>query len=115
MASSYMPAQGYREDEGLYLESDTDEQLLIHIPFNQGVLPLASHTHGPGVIAWQDASPILCRSALALSDKLYVAANDLKAFVLSDPPLEDLLLLQLLSLAHGPSEAQAAKGMHPEE
>ncbi|EFN56865.1 hypothetical protein CHLNCDRAFT_144492 [Chlorella variabilis] len=26
--------QGLREDDGLYLESDTDEQLLIHIPFN---------------------------------------------------------------------------------
>ena len=24
----------YREDDGLYLESDTDEQLLIHVPFN---------------------------------------------------------------------------------
>lgn len=30
-------AQGYREDSGLLLESDTDEQLLIHIPFNQAV------------------------------------------------------------------------------
>ncbi|GAB4818609.1 hypothetical protein N2152v2_005655 [Parachlorella kessleri] len=29
--------QGYREDDGLLLESDTDEQLLIHIPFNQKV------------------------------------------------------------------------------
>lgn len=29
--------QGYREDDGLWLESDTDEQLLLHIQFNQGV------------------------------------------------------------------------------
>ena len=27
--------QGYREDDGLLLESDTDEQILIHIPFQQ--------------------------------------------------------------------------------
>uniref|UniRef100_A0A0V0HFH7 Putative PITH domain-containing protein-like n=1 Tax=Solanum chacoense TaxID=4108 RepID=A0A0V0HFH7_SOLCH len=27
--------QGYREDEGLNLVSDADEQLLIYIPFNQ--------------------------------------------------------------------------------
>lgn len=29
--------QGYRDDEGLCLESDTDEQLLIYIPFTQVV------------------------------------------------------------------------------
>ena len=29
--------QGYREDDGLYLESDTDEQLLLNIHFNQKV------------------------------------------------------------------------------
>lgn len=27
--------QGYREDDGLYLESDADEQLLIYVPFTQ--------------------------------------------------------------------------------
>ncbi|KAL8166420.1 hypothetical protein V2J09_007919 [Rumex salicifolius] len=29
--------QGYREDDGLILESDADEQLLIYIPFTQVV------------------------------------------------------------------------------
>lgn len=29
--------QGYREDDALILESDTDEQVLIHIPFQQAV------------------------------------------------------------------------------
>ncbi|KAL5730972.1 hypothetical protein ACHQM5_003743 [Ranunculus cassubicifolius] len=29
--------QGYREDEGLVLESDADEQLLIYVPFTQVV------------------------------------------------------------------------------
>ncbi|KAK9789218.1 hypothetical protein WJX73_010513 [Symbiochloris irregularis] len=29
--------QGYREDDGLFLESDTDDQLLIHVAFAQAV------------------------------------------------------------------------------
>ncbi|XP_054823878.1 PITH domain-containing protein At3g04780 isoform X1 [Prosopis cineraria] len=29
--------QGYREDDGLHLESDADEQLLLYIPFTQVV------------------------------------------------------------------------------
>ena len=29
--------QGYREDDQLTLQSDTDEQLLLHIPFSQAV------------------------------------------------------------------------------
>lgn len=28
--------QGYRDKEGLYLESDADEQILLHIPFQTG-------------------------------------------------------------------------------
>ena len=36
-ASSHSSEQGYREDAGLYLESDTDEQLLLHIPFGTAV------------------------------------------------------------------------------
>ena len=28
--------QGYREDDGMFVESDTDEQLLIQITFNMG-------------------------------------------------------------------------------
>ena len=34
--STKTTTQGYREDAGLFLESDTDEQLLINIPFTQG-------------------------------------------------------------------------------
>lgn len=32
--------QGYREDGGLFLESDCDEQILINIPFQQKVRTL---------------------------------------------------------------------------
>jgi hypothetical protein len=47
--------QGYREDSGLTCESDTDEQLLLNIPFQQKVgTPLqrtlgaaAAQLHGP--------------------------------------------------------------------
>lgn len=33
-------SQGYRDNAGIVLESDTDEQLLIQIPFQQGALVL---------------------------------------------------------------------------
>lgn len=43
-------SQGYRDDAGLVLESDTDEQLLIHIPFQNGEHPhLSPHSPPSGL------------------------------------------------------------------
>ncbi|CAA0816755.1 PITH domain-containing protein [Striga hermonthica] len=40
--------QGYREDDGLHLESDADEQLLIYIPFTQVIKLHSFVIRGPG-------------------------------------------------------------------
>lgn len=39
--------QGYREDDGLFCESDTDEQLLFNIPFQQKVKVQSITIKGP--------------------------------------------------------------------
>ncbi|KAL5068635.1 hypothetical protein RYX36_019522 [Vicia faba] len=39
--------QGYREDEGLHLESDADEQLLLYIPFTQVIKLYSIVIKGP--------------------------------------------------------------------
>ncbi|XP_057427418.1 PITH domain-containing protein At3g04780 [Lotus japonicus] len=39
--------QGYREDDGLHLESDADEQLLLYIPFTQVIKLSAILIKGP--------------------------------------------------------------------
>lgn len=39
--------QGYREDDGLHLESDADEQLLLYIPFTQVIKLYSVAFKGP--------------------------------------------------------------------
>ncbi|KAJ6835744.1 PITH domain-containing protein [Iris pallida] len=39
--------QGYREDDGLHLESDVDDQLLIYVPFTQVVKLYSVIMKGP--------------------------------------------------------------------
>jgi PITH domain len=41
------PTQGYREDEGLYLESDADEQILLHVHFTSAIKLSAITIAGP--------------------------------------------------------------------
>jgi PITH domain len=40
-------AQGYREDKGLFLESDADEQILLHIHFTSAIKLSAITIAGP--------------------------------------------------------------------
>lgn len=40
--------QGYREDGALLLESDADEQLIVHVNFNTAVRLHALTVAGPG-------------------------------------------------------------------
>lgn len=43
----FVNEQGYREDDGLHLESDADEQLLLYIPFTQVVKLYSFVIKGP--------------------------------------------------------------------
>jgi hypothetical protein len=60
--------QGYREDDGLYLESDTDEQLLIHIPFNTACklsgLVIKSTKSADQVRGWEEHRALCCPAAV---------------------------------------------------
>lgn len=47
--------QGYRDDDGLVLESDADEQILLTIPFQQVV-----KLHSLGLKAPSDSGKIFC-------------------------------------------------------
>ncbi|KAF6266776.1 galactose-binding domain-like protein [Scenedesmus sp. NREL 46B-D3] len=75
--------QGYREDDGLFLESDTDEQLLLNIHFNQkvrvhSITIKGPEEDGPKVVklytnrmslGFSDADSMPCAQQLDLSPK----------------------------------------------
>ncbi|RVW38104.1 PITH domain-containing protein [Vitis vinifera] len=52
--------QGYREDDGLHLESDADEQLLIYIPFTQVIKLHSIAIKGPEEEGEHKPSASLC-------------------------------------------------------
>mmetsp|Transcript_14068 Transcript_14068/g.42463 ORF Transcript_14068/g.42463 Transcript_14068/m.42463 type:complete len:167 (-) Transcript_14068:97-597(-) len=61
--------QGYRDDPGLVLESDTDEQLLIHIPFQNAVkLHSLTITSGAGDHAPRRFKLFTNRASLGFSE-----------------------------------------------
>eukprot|EP00775_Hariotina_reticulata_P010262 gene10262-10421_t len=75
--------QGYREDDGLYLESDTDEQLLVNIHFNQkvrihSIVIKGPEEEGPKLVklytnrmslGFSDADSVPCAQQLDLTSK----------------------------------------------
>ncbi|WIA08970.1 hypothetical protein OEZ86_011558 [Tetradesmus obliquus] len=75
--------QGYREDDGLFLESDTDEQLLLNIHFNQkvrihSITIKGPEEEGPKVVklytnrmslGFSDADSVPCVQQLDLTPK----------------------------------------------
>lgn len=72
--------QGYREDEGLILESDADEQLLIYIPFNQVIKLHSILIKGP-----EDEGP---RMVKLFANKEHMGFSNVNDF----PPSDTLIL-----------------------
>ncbi|XP_020206574.1 PITH domain-containing protein At3g04780 [Cajanus cajan] len=68
--------QGYREDDGLHLESDADEQLLLYIPFTQVVKLYSIVIKGP-----EDDGP---KTVKLFSNKEHMGFSNVNDFPPSD-------------------------------
>ncbi|ESW16817.1 hypothetical protein PHAVU_007G187000 [Phaseolus vulgaris] len=68
--------QGYREDEGLHLESDADEQLLLYIPFTQVIKLYSFVIKGP-----EDEGP---KTVKLFSNKEHMGFSNVNDFPPSD-------------------------------
>eukprot|EP00252_Welwitschia_mirabilis_P018130 TRINITY_DN40351_c0_g1_i1.p1 TRINITY_DN40351_c0_g1~~TRINITY_DN40351_c0_g1_i1.p1 ORF type:complete len:191 (+),score=30.92 TRINITY_DN40351_c0_g1_i1:160-732(+) len=81
--------QGYREDDGLYLESDADEQLLIYVPFTQVVKLHSLLIKGPA-----DEGPKIV--------KLFANKDHMDFSNVNDFPASDSLTLSPVNLEGAP-------------
>ncbi|GLT38810.1 hypothetical protein SLA2020_130320 [Shorea laevis] len=72
--------QGYREDDGLNLESDADEQLLIYIPFTQVIKLHSIFIKGP-----EEEGP---KTVKLFSNKEHMGFSNVNDF----PPSDTLVL-----------------------
>eukprot|EP00850_Spirogloea_muscicola_P010105 SM000058S18535 [mRNA] locus=s58:392303:394268:+ [translate_table: standard] len=68
--------QGYREDDGLTLESDADEQLLLYLPFNQMVKLHSLIVKGPASQGPRKLKLYANRESMGFSDTGDMPAQD---------------------------------------
>ncbi|XP_039141090.1 PITH domain-containing protein At3g04780 [Dioscorea cayenensis subsp. rotundata] len=72
--------QGYRDDDGLHLESDSDEQLLIYVPFTQVIKLHSILINGP-----EDEGP---RNLKLFANKENMGFSDVNEY----PPSDSIVL-----------------------
>ncbi|PKA64960.1 PITH domain-containing protein [Apostasia shenzhenica] len=88
--------QGYRDDDGLHLESDADEQLLIYIPFTQVV-----KLHSVVIKGSEEEGP--------RSVKLFANKENMGFSNVNDYPPSDSLVLSLEDLEGKPISLKYVK------
>ncbi|OAY79514.1 PITH domain-containing protein At3g04780 [Ananas comosus] len=88
--------QGYREDDGLHLESEADEQLLIYIPFTQVIKLHSVVIKGP-----EEEGP---RTAKLFANKEHMGFSDV-----NDYPSNDTVVLSPENLKGKPVPVKYVK------